>query len=216
MNNKEQGIVYVLTNSRMPGIVKIGMTEKQSIEKRMKDLYGTGVPVPFNCEYACYVKASDCAKIEQALHKAFAPQRVNQNREFFEISPAQAIAILELFQQKDATDEVTQEIQNDLTPEDKAAQEKSRQKRPPLDFYVLGLKEGDVLIYKHDEKITCSVQDNKHVFYNGATYALSPLTAQLLGGAAKYVQPTPHWIVAETGRLLLDVYDEKIPFEENE
>ena len=34
--------------------------------------------------------------------------------------------------------------------------------------------------------------------------------------AAKYVQPTPHWIVAETGRLLLDVYDEKIPFEENE
>lgn len=134
----------------------------------------------------------------------------------FEISPAQAIAILELFQQKDATDEVTQEIQNDLTPEDKAAQEKSRQKRPPLDFYVLGLKEGDVLIYKHDENITCSVHDNKHVFYNGATYALSPLTAQLLGGAAKYVQPTPHWVVAETGRLLLDVYDEKIPFEENE
>lgn len=34
--------------------------------------------------------------------------------------------------------------------------------------------------------------------------------------AEEYVQPTPHWIVAETGRLLLDVYDEKIPFEENE
>ena len=69
---KEQGIVYVLTNPCMPGIVKIGMTEKQSIEKRMKDLYGTGVPLPFVCKYACCVKASDCKRIEQALHTAFA------------------------------------------------------------------------------------------------------------------------------------------------
>ena len=211
---KEQGIVYVLTNPCMPGIVKIGMTEKQSIEKRMKDLYGTGVPLPFKCEFACYVKASDCKRIEQALHTAFAPNRVNANREFFRIDPLQAIAILEIFQQRNATEEVTQEIENDLTPDDKAAQEKAKSKRPPLDFFEMGLKASDVLVYKHDESITCFVEDNRHVNYNGESISLSPLTAQLLGGNAKYVQPTPHWIVRESGRLLLDVYDERYPMEE--
>lgn len=56
-NNK--GIVYVLTNSAMPGLVKIGMTTRESIDTRMKELYSTGVPVPFDCEYACEVKTSD-------------------------------------------------------------------------------------------------------------------------------------------------------------
>jgi len=213
---KEQGIVYVLTNPCMPGIVKIGMTERKDIDARMKELYTTGVPLPFECKYACNVKKSECGKIEKALHTAFAPQRINATREFFKIAPEQAIAILELFQHEDVTTEVTQEIENDLTPEDKAAQEKARTKRPPLDFYEMGLREGDILIYKHDDTYTCSIRDNRHVTFNGEPTSLSPLTAQLLGGSAKYVQPTPHWIVKETGILLSDIYDETYPFEGSE
>lgn len=68
-NNK--GIVYVLTNSAMPGLVKIGMTTRESINTQMKELYSTGISVPFDCVYACEVRVSDCAKIEKALHKAF-------------------------------------------------------------------------------------------------------------------------------------------------
>ena len=77
----EYGIVYLLTNPVMPGLVKIGMTTQEDIDKRMKELYTTGVPVPFECKFACKVKKSDCLKIEKALHKAFDPQRINQNRE---------------------------------------------------------------------------------------------------------------------------------------
>ena len=33
----------------MPGLVKIGMTTQEDIDKRMKELYTTGVPVPFEC-----------------------------------------------------------------------------------------------------------------------------------------------------------------------
>lgn len=80
------GIVYVLTNPVMPGLVKIGMTTRDNLDARMKELYGTGVPVPFECKYACKVKSSDCAKIEKALHAAFAPNRINANREFFKSS----------------------------------------------------------------------------------------------------------------------------------
>lgn len=56
-NNK--AIVYVLTNPAMPSLVKIGMTTRESIDTLMKELYSTGVPMPFDCEYAREVKASD-------------------------------------------------------------------------------------------------------------------------------------------------------------
>ena len=115
----DNGIVYLLTNPVMPGLVKIGMTTQEDIDKRMKELYTTGVPVPFECKFACRVKKSDCLKIEKALHKAFDPQRVNQNREFFRINVEQAQAILELFHHEDVTEDVSEEIQNDLTDEDK-------------------------------------------------------------------------------------------------
>ena len=72
----EYGIVYLLTNPVMPGLVKIGMTTQEGIDKRMKELYTTGVPIPFECKFACKVKKSDCLKIEKALHKAFDPQRM--------------------------------------------------------------------------------------------------------------------------------------------
>ena len=49
---KEQGIVYVLTNPSMPGMVKIGMTERSEMDARLKELYTTGVPLPFDCKFA--------------------------------------------------------------------------------------------------------------------------------------------------------------------
>ena len=57
----EYGIVYLLTNPVMPGLVKIGMTTQEDIDKRMKELYTTGGPVPFECQFACKVKKGDCA-----------------------------------------------------------------------------------------------------------------------------------------------------------
>ena len=32
----------------MPGLVKIGMTVRPDIQQRMRDLYTTGVPLPFD------------------------------------------------------------------------------------------------------------------------------------------------------------------------
>lgn len=55
----EYGIVYLLTNPVMPGLVKICMTTQEDIDKRMKELYTTGVPVPFECQFACKVKKGD-------------------------------------------------------------------------------------------------------------------------------------------------------------
>ena len=208
----EYGIVYLLTNPVMPGLVKIGMTAQEDIDKRMKELYTTGVPVPFECQFACRVKKSDCAKIEKALHTAFAPQRVNANREFFRIQLEQAKAILELFHHEDVTGEVTDEIENDLTPDDKAATQNAKVRRPSLNFYEMGMQKGDVLLWKDDPSISVTVISERKVSYKGEEASISSLSAQLKGYKSKHIAPGAHWLFND--KPLSDIYDETYPFEE--
>ena len=59
------GIVYVLTNPAMPGLVKIGKTSRGSIDVRLNELYSTGVPVPFECAFAGKVEAAEQGGIER-------------------------------------------------------------------------------------------------------------------------------------------------------
>lgn len=65
----EYGIVYLLTNPVMPGLVKIGMTTQEGIDKRMKELYTTGVPIPFECKFACKVKKVIVSKLKKPFIK---------------------------------------------------------------------------------------------------------------------------------------------------
>ena len=206
------GYVYVLSNPVMPDLVKIGMTERENLDARLKELYSTGVPVPFKCEFACRVNKSDCAKIEKALHTAFAPQRINANREFFKIEVEQAKAILELFNLSDVTEEVSEEIDNDLTAEDKAASKKVQVHRPPLDYYKMGMKEGDILVWKEDPSITVTIASNKKVLYNGEEISISALSAQLKGYSVKHIGPGDYWL--HNDRLLNDIYNETYPMED--
>ena len=204
--NNNYCIVYVLTNPVMPGLVKIGMTTRDNLDTRMKELYGTGVPVPFKCEYACKVKSSDCAKIEKALHVAFAPDRINANREFFKIRPEQAMAILELFNREDVTQEITEEMDNDLTTEDKSATEKVKSfRRPPLNYFEMGMKKNDILTYAKDPSVEITVFDEKKVMYQGEVYSLTGVTKKILN-INHAIQPTGYWVYE--GRNLRDIYDE--------
>ena len=104
-NNENLGIVYILTNPAMPGLVKIGKTSRNSVASRLSKLYSTGVPVPFECVFAGRVE--NATKVENAFHMAFGPYRINPNREFFEIEPEQAITLLQLM----ITEDVTPELQ---------------------------------------------------------------------------------------------------------
>ncbi|PNG45926.1 MULTISPECIES: GIY-YIG nuclease family protein [unclassified Variovorax] len=88
--------VYVLTNPAMPGIVKIGMTRASDVAQRIATLSGnSSVPLPFECVYACNVP--DARKVEQALHVALGPDRINPSREFFRTSPTQVLAVRRCF-----------------------------------------------------------------------------------------------------------------------
>lgn len=210
----DYGIVYLLVNECMPGLVKIGKTSRHDLKKRMKELYTTGVPLPFECVYACKVKLSCMDELEKALHAAFAPSRVNEGREFFRMSESQAIPLLKLLtslNEGEVTDVVAAEIENDLGVADKAAIAKSKSKRPPLDFFVMGLSVGDVLSFVSDPSVTVTVASAKKVYFHDELRSLTSVTTELLGSKWN-VQPTPYWEFK--GENLRDLYDKANPITE--
>lgn len=77
-----KGYVYVLSNPSMPGMVKIGRTERP-VQQRATDLWQTGVPTPFKVE--CEVLSPNCAEMELAAHDRFHESRVSEGREFFRV-----------------------------------------------------------------------------------------------------------------------------------
>lgn len=204
----ENQIVYALTNSAMPGLVKIGKTTQTDISLRMGQLYSTGVPVPFECVYA--VQVVDCTKVESALHVAFGPDRINPNREFFKIDPEQAIAVLKLLGPNDATEEVRKELNENVSQAEKDSGNKLK-KRPNMDFHEMGIFDGAVLNFVDDEGVAVIVQGPKKVIYEGITMSLTAATRQILG-LDYSIQPSPKW--KYQGRLLKDIYEEYYSDEE--
>jgi hypothetical protein len=194
-------IVYVLSNPAMPGLVKIGRTDNTDANSRIGQLYTTGVPVPFTIEYACRVENPD--QVEKALHIAFAPQRINPKREFFQIDPAQAIAILRLLNTEDATDEVSGQSSG-IDPESEQAAVAFKAKRPNMNFTEMGIPEGSVL-YSVEDDSTATVVGPRKVRFKDEEMSLTAATRIVLG-IEHSVQPSPYWTF--NGRSLLDIYNE--------
>lgn len=91
----DYGYVYVLSNISMPDIVKIG-TSKHGGHVRSGSLFTTGVPSPFVLEFEIY--SHDPCGLELQVHRKLEEYRVNERREFFQCSVAEAIeAILHVF-----------------------------------------------------------------------------------------------------------------------
>ena len=194
-------IVYVLSNPAMPGLVKIGRTDNTDANIRIAQLYTTGVPVPFTLEYACKVSNPD--EVERALHIAFGPQRTNPKREFFNIEPEQAIAILRLLNTEDATQEVLEQ-KSDIDPESAQAAVALKAKRPNMNFAEMGIPEGSVLHSVEDDS-TAIVVSPKKVLFQDEEMSLTAATRIVLG-IEHSVQPSPYWTF--NGRSLRDIYNE--------
>ncbi len=89
-----QGHIYILSNSAMPGLLKIGATVGL-VGKRAKMLHTTGVPEPFKVEKAfpVYQNPKD---MENKVHRALNLFRSTQNREFFRLSVEYAASEIEI------------------------------------------------------------------------------------------------------------------------
>ncbi len=205
MSDTNSQIVYVLTNPAMPGLVKIGMTTQLEVEERMRQLYSTGVPVPFDCAYACQVK--DAQEVEKALHFAFGNGRINPNREFFKIEAERVIAVLKLLKVEDITIQVEKSIESEVDAIDKqSAQNLKDSRRPRMNFRELSIPIGSILIFKDGQAQVAVSSDNK-VDFNGVQSSLTAATRKVLKLADNYpLQPSPYWTY--NGKTVKEIYED--------
>ncbi len=196
-----EGIVYILTNPAMKGLVKIGMTTREMVDIRMAELYSTGVPVPFECSFAGRV--ADVKAVEKAFHIAFGPYRINPNREFFEIEDSQAIELLRIM----CVEDVTPSLNSELDKVDEVSRDsgqRMKQKRPNLNFEEMGIPAGSMLHSNYNHE-ACEVVDAKKVRFRDEIMSLTRATRTVL--ELDYsVQPSPYWIF--DGRILKEIYND--------
>lgn len=176
-----RGKIYIMTNDAMPSYIKIGRTTS-TLEQRMKELDTTGVPLPFRCHYA--VEVDDHEIREKLIHDAFADHRVRSNREFFELAPERAMAILkalggqEVMIDNSMVDETGQVLIED-------AKTDRNIKKGKFTFKELQIPVGSELVFTRSfpdgEDRKCTVADEiRHVVYEGETYTLSKLAMKLM------------------------------------
>ena len=199
-------IVYILTNQSMPDTIKVGITD--NLDRRVRELDNTSTPLPFECYYA--VEVENASTIEKKIHEGLDDKRVRQNREFFNATPEQAKAILEIAEVMGGKN-VTPKEDIVETPQDKQALENARKKRGRIDYFgILGIQKGTTLTFSKDQSITCEVADDGKVIFRGKETSLSG-SALLITNEMGYdwgqVQGAGYWCYQ--GRTLRDLVSEK-------
>lgn len=187
-----KGIVYILTNPCLNGWVKIGMTERDDIKRRLLELNApTNIPLSYRC-YATY-KVDNPFDVEKHIHSII--DRVDDSlhareqlsngrireREFFRISPETAYGI---FKDIAALRNDSENLKIYTLTEEQAQEEEiaeSRTRRTNNSFKLLGIPIGTEILFLYDESIVAKVVDNKNTIeYEGEKYSVTALARKLL------------------------------------
>ena len=160
-----EGIVYILSNPSLPGLVKIGQTV--NLQQRLSQLFNTSVPTPFKCIYA--KKVQNYKEVEKKLHKGLNKDRINQNREFFRIPEEDVINFLELIPGED----VTPKSETFEDKVDKVAFETQSRIGLRFNFLSADIKKGSILKFIDDESVTCKIISNTKVEFEEEEHSLS-------------------------------------------
>jgi hypothetical protein len=188
------GIIYVLTNPFMPGLVKIGCTTGP-VEERIKALSSvTGVPVAFQCHFAAQVE--QMAIKEKTLHQLFSDRRVNPNREFFQVAPEKVVLAIRMGPFTEVTPGKV-----DIPKEEEQALEKAEEaetnRRGRINLQAIGIKPGTELTLSRDEDVHATVIEGNKVVYDGEPMNISPAALkalQKLGYKSTAANGSTYWM----------------------
>lgn len=187
-----KGIVYILINPCLDGWVKIGMTERNDIDRRLKELNTpTNLPLSYRC-YATY-EVEQPLEVEKRIHSIIdriddtlhAREQLEngriREREFFKISTETAYGIFkDIAALRNDTDNLklyrpTQE----QSQEEEIAE--ARTKRSNNSFKLLNIDVGEEISFLHDENIVAKVVNDKNkIEYEGEIYSVTALARKLL------------------------------------
>ena len=188
MADKQPGFVYIFTNdSFRDDWVKIGKTT--DLKGRLKTLFNTSLPLPFKI-YAT-IQTTKYEKVEKIIHKQIdrlTDLRINQNREFFNVHPSQALDIF-IDQAQLLDDAVVMKYKNDEPYElvyppcpdkpDRTEPLKLPPQRKPFDFSMVNLNVGDTVIFDA-LKLPVKVAGKNKVEYEGRLWSLSAFCGTFL------------------------------------
>ena len=184
--------VYILTNPCLDGWVKIGMTERDDIETRLRELNAPpNIPLSYRC-YAVY-KVNDPQLVEQHIHRiidyvdnSLHAREILSNgrireREFFRLSPETAYGIF----YEIASLRYEQDCLTLYAPTQEQAEEEdiadSQTRRTNNSFNLLGIPVGCELKFLFDHSVTAYVASERNsVKYQGEVYSVSALALKLL------------------------------------
>lgn len=186
-----KGIVYILTNPCLDGWVKIGMTEREGVETRLKELNApSNIPLSYRC-YATY-EVENPEVVEKAIHSLI--DRVDNSlhareylsngkvreREFFKISPETAYGIF-----KDVA--ILRGDLDWLKPYEPTAEQEEEEitntklQRSNTSFKLLNIPVGTEISFLFNDSIIAKVVDDKnHIEYDGVQYTPTGLARKLL------------------------------------
>lgn len=174
----EKGYVYVLTNpSFKEDWVKIGKSKREP-EVRGKQLYNTAVPLPY--EIYATLKTTKYNEAEKLIHRSIdriSNLRIASNREFFNIAPEKAYEIL--CDVALLLDDAEIQLYGDNVDVHEILKTSRKRTGQLFDFYSRGLKDGDVIHFCDDDKITVVVANSRQVLFEGQLWYLSALTREL-------------------------------------
>ena len=187
-----KGIVYILTNPCLDGWVKIGMTERNDIERRLKELNTpTNIPLSYRC-YAVY-EVDNPSEVEKNIHSIIdridyslhAREQLEngriREREFFTISPETAYGIFKDISnlRGDFDSLKLYKPTCDEMKELEIAENKS--KRANSSFKLLNIAVGEKIAFLYDDNIEAEVIDEKnHIKYDGDKYTVTGLASKIL------------------------------------
>lgn len=95
VNNAKAGYLYIVATPAMPNCCKLGVTRRLQPLRRISELSSASVPFPFVCYGLVF--DDDVFDLETRIHDYFDDRRVNKenkHKEFFYISPKEAIDVL--------------------------------------------------------------------------------------------------------------------------
>lgn len=95
INNSKAGYLYIAATKAMPDCCKLGVTRRLNPLVRLSELSSASVPFPFKCYGLVF--SDDAFDLETRIHEYFDNKRVNQenkHKEFFYITPQEAIKVL--------------------------------------------------------------------------------------------------------------------------
>lgn len=187
-----RGLVYIMINPCLDGWVKIGMTERGEIEKRLAELnQPTNLPLSYRC-YATY-EVDDPKKVEKHIHslidqiddslharETLGNGRIRE-REFFKISPEAAYGI---FRDIAALRNDSENLRLYAPTEEQSQEQEiadTRTRRSNNSFALLNIPIGTEISFLYDSNITAKVVSSvNEVEYQGQNYSVTALAQKIL------------------------------------